>query len=198
MNIENLLTIDNTGLPKPPSIRQIQDKDVLELFMRDTSRDKRRYIAEAGYIYYMGDPKSPVHQQGLSEREGHDLAIDNYNLPKDYKPDNLVKRLITKYWNSSIGEAGMALNALHKSIHLISIAAVKINEILNNKLSNAISNDDVLPILNLMDSVAKKVSEIPILTASLKTAQNNLRDEEEEIIGRGGQVITSSMDADSN
>lgn len=198
MNIENLLTIDNTGLPKPPSIRQIQDKDVLELFMRDTSRDKRRYIAEAGYIYYMGDPKSPVHQQGLSEREGHDLAVDNYNLPKDYKPDNLVKRLITKYWNSSIGEAGMALNALHKSIHLISIAAVKINEILNNKLTNAISNDDVLPILNLMDSVAKKVSEIPILTASLKTAQNNLRDEEEEIIGRGGQVITSSMDADSN
>lgn len=198
MNIENLLTIDNTGLPKPPSIRQIQDKDVLELFMRDTSRDKKRYIAEAGYIYYMGDPKSPVHQQGLSEREGHDLAIDNYNLPKDYKPDNLVKRLITKYWNSSIGEAGMALNALHKSIHLISIAAVKINEILNNKLSNAISNDDVLPILNLMDSVAKKVSEIPILTASLKTAQNNLRDEEEEIIGRGGQIITSSMDADSN
>lgn len=198
MNIENLLTIDNTGLPKPPSIRQIQDKDVLELFMRDTSRDKRRYIAEAGYIYYMGDPKSPVHQQGLSEREGHDLAIENYNLPKDYKPDNLVKRLITKYWNSSIGEAGMALNALHKSIHLISIAAVKINEILNNKLTNAISNDDVLPILNLMDSVAKKVSEIPILTASLKTAQNNLRDEEEEIIGRGGQVITSSMDADSN
>lgn len=198
MNIENLLTIDNTGLPKPPSIRQIQDKDVLELFMRDTSRDKRRYIAEAGYIYYMGDPKSPVHQQGLSEREGHDLAIDNYNLPKDYKPDNLVKRLITKYWNSSIGEAGMALNALHKSIHLISIAAVKINEILNNKLTNAITNDDVLPILNLMDSVAKKVSEIPILTASLKTAQNNLRDEEEEIIGRGGQVITSSMDADSN
>lgn len=198
MNIENLLTIDNTGLPKPPSIRQIQDKDVLELFMRDTSRDKRKYIAEAGYIYYMGDPKSPVHQQGLSEKEGHDLAIENYNLPKDYKPDNLVKRLIAKYWNSSIGEAGMALNALHKSIHLISIAAVKINEILNDKLSNAISNDDVLPILNLMDSVAKKVSEIPILTASLKTAQNNLRDEEEEIIGRGGQVITSSMDADSN
>lgn len=198
MNIENLLTIDNTGLPKPPSIRQIQDKDVLELFMRDTSRDKRKYIAEAGYIYYMGDPKSPVHQQGLSEKEGHDLAIENYNLPKDYKPDNLVKRLIAKYWNSSIGEAGMALNALHKSIHLISIAAVKINEILNDKLSNAISNDDVLPILNLMDSVAKKVSEIPILTSSLKTAQNNLRDEEEEIIGRGGQVITSSMDADSN
>lgn len=198
MNIENLLTIDNTGLPKPPSIRQIQDKDVLELFMRDTSRDKRKYIAEAGYIYYMGDPKSPVHQQGLSEKEGHDLAIENYNLPKDYKPDNLVKRLIAKYWNSSIGEAGMALNALHKSIHLISIAAVKINEILNNKLSNAITNDDVLPILNLMDSVAKKVSEIPILTSSLKTAQNNLRDEEEEIIGRGGQVITSSMDADSN
>lgn len=198
MNIENLLTIDNTGLPKPPSIRQIQDKDILELFMRDTSRDKRRYIAEAGYIYYMGDPKSPVHQQGLSDKEGHELAIENYNLPKDYQPDQLVKRLISKYWNSSIGQAGIALNALHKSIHLISLAAVKINELLNKKLSNAITDEETMPILNLMDSVAKKVSEIPMLTASLKTAQNNLRDEEEEIIGRGGQVITSSMDADSN
>ena len=51
--IEKLLTIDDTGMPKAPSIRQLQDKDVALLWQRDTSKDKHKYIAEAGVIYYL-------------------------------------------------------------------------------------------------------------------------------------------------
>lgn len=196
--IEKMLTIDDTGMPQAPTIRQLQDKDVALLWQRDTSKDKRRYIGDVGVIYYLGDPKSPAKQQGLSDAESLKMAIDNFNLPKDYTPDSLVSKLINKYYISNITEAGVALEALRKSIHLISIAAVRINEQLNRKLSGVLADEDITPILTMMDSVSKRIAEIPALTKALGTAYENLRNEEEEQLARGGKQILSSMDADNN
>lgn len=196
LSIEKMLTIDETGMPKAPNIRQLQDKDVLTLYSRDTTSDKRKYIAEAGVIYYLGDPKSPARQQGLSDSEALKMAIENFNLPKDYYPDVLVKRLIDKYYTSNITEAGVALEVLHKSIHLVSIAATKINELLNKKLSGPLSDEEMLSTLTLMDNVNKKVVEIPALTKALGVAYDNLRNEQEAQLARGGQQILSSMNAD--
>lgn len=194
--IEKLLTIDDTGMPKAPSIRQLQDKDVALLWQRDTSKDKHKYIAEAGVIYYLGDPKSPAKQQGLSDAESLKMAIDNFNLPSSYTPDSLVKKLIDKYYINNITEAGVALEALQKSIHLVSLAAVRINEQLNKKLSTTLVDEDISPILVMMDAVSKRITEIPALTKALGVAYENLRNEEEEQIARGGKTILSSMDAD--
>lgn len=196
--IEKMLTIDDTGMPQAPTIRQLQDKDVALLWQRDTSKDKRRYIGDVGVIYYLGDPKSPAKQQGLSDEESLKMAIDNFNLSKDYTPDSLVSKLINKYYISNITEAGVALEALRKSIHLISIAAVRINEQLNRKLSGALADEDITPILTMMDAVSKRIAEIPALTKALGTAYENLRNEEEEQLARGGKQILSSMDADDN
>ena len=194
--IEKLLTIDDTGMPKAPSIRQLQDKDVALLWQRDTSKDKHKYIAEAGVIYYLGDPKSPAKQQGLSDAESLKMAIDNFNLPSSYTPDSLVKKLIDKYYINNITEAGVALEALQKSIHLVSLAAVRINEQLNKKLSTTLVDEDISPILVMMDAVSKRITEIPALTKALGTAYENLSNEEEEQLARGGKMILSSMDAD--
>ena len=196
--IEKMLTIDDTGMPQAPTIRQLQDKDVALLWQRDTSKDKRRYIGDVGVIYYLGDPKSPAKQQGLSDAESLKMAIDNFNLPKDYTPDSLVSKLINKYYISNITEAGVALEALRKSIHLISIAAVRINEQLNRKLSGTLADEDITPILTMRDAVSKRIAEIPALTKALGTAYENLRNEEEEQLARGGKQILSSMDADDN
>ena len=196
INIDKLLTVDETGMPKAPNLRQILDKDIALLWQRDTTKDKRKYIAECGVVYYLGDPKSPARQQGLTDEEALKMAIDNFNLPKDYQIDSLVRKLIDKYYNQNITEAGVALEVLHKSIHLVSIAATKINDILNRKLSNAISDEDITQILTMMDSVSKRIVEIPALTKALGTAYENLRNEEEQQLARGGKQILSSMDAD--
>lgn len=196
INIDKILTVDETGMPKAPNLRQILDKDIALLWQRDTTKDKRKYIAECGVIYYLGDPKSPARQQGLTDEEALKMAIDNFNLPKDYQIDSLVRKLIDKYYNQNITEAGVALEVLHKSIHLVSIAATKINDILNRKLSNAISDEDITQILTMMDSVSKRIVEIPALTKALGTAYENLRNEEEQQLARGGKQILSSMDAD--
>lgn len=198
LNIDKLLTIDDSGMPQAPTLRQLMDKDIALLWQRDTTKDKRKYIAEVGVIYYLGDPKSPAKQQGLTDAEAIKMAIDNFNLPENYQPDSLVRKLIDKYYIQNITEAGVALEALHKSIHLVSMAAVKINDMLNRKLAGAISDEDITSILTMMDSVSKRVAEIPALTKALGVAYENLRNEEEEQLARGGKQILSSMDADEN
>lgn len=198
VNIENMISIDDTGMPKAPSVRQILDKDVLELWARDKSSDKRKYLQEAGVVYYLGDPNSPAKQQGLNYDETIKMAIDNFNLPKDYTPDPLVKRIADKYYIQNITEAGVALDALRKSVHLVSIAANKINEQLSKRLTSLVNDDDIVPTMQLMGTVSKLIQEIPSLTKAIGTAYDNLRDEEEQQTARGGRTILSSMDADED
>lgn len=198
LDIDKLLIIDNTGMPQAPGIRQLLDKDILLLWQRDNTKDKRNYIAECGVIYYLGDPKSPARQQGLSDKEALDMAIEQFNLPQGYLPDPLVKKLIDKYYHQNITEAGIAIENLNKSIHLISLAANKINDLLNKKLTQNITEDDIPSVLSLMDSVSKKIAEVPNLVKALGVAYENLRTEEETKLARGGSVISSSMDADEN
>ena len=198
LNIDKMITIDDTGMPQPPNVRQLQDKDLLTLYQRDSSKDKHKYIKDCGVIYYLGDPKSPAKQQGLNDKEALKLAIDNFDLPKDYTPDNLVKRLIDKYYVNNITEAGMALEALRKSVHLVSLGANKINNLLNDKLQGAISMEDAQIILNLIKTVQDYVKVIPDLTKSINAAYDNLRNEEEEQLARGGRQILSSMNADED
>lgn len=196
IDIEKMIVIDDTGMPRAPGVRQLMDKDVLELWSRDKSKEKTKYLQEAGVIYYLGDPKSPAKQQGLSDDEALQMAIDNFNLPKDYVPDLLVKRLIDKYYISNITEAGVALEALQKSVHLVSIAANKLTEYLNKKLVNSINDEEVANIISVMQTVSKQVQEIPSLTKAIGVARENLRNEEEEQLARGGKRILSSMNAD--
>ena len=196
IDIEKMIVIDDTGMPRAPGVRQLIDKDVLELWSRDKSKEKTKYLQEAGVIYYLGDPKSPAKQQGLSDDEALQMAIDNFNLPKDYVPDLLVKRLIDKYYISNITEAGVALEALQKSVHLVSIAANKLTEYLNKKLVNSINDEEVANIISVMQTVSKQEQEIPSLTKAIGVARENLRNEEEEQLARGGKRILSSMNAD--
>ncbi len=196
--IEKLITVDESGMPKAPNVRQLLDKDVLSLYSRDNTPDKRRYIAECGVIYYIGDPKSPAKQKGLSDTEALKEAIENFNLPKDYKPDALVTKLIKKYYEQNITKAGVTIENLQKALHLTDLACNKIIDILNSKLRGEILEADVPTILVTIDGLNKRIEDIPKLSKALITAYENLRDEEETQTARGGVTILSSMDADED
>ena len=68
VTIDSMLVVDDTGMPVPPTIRQLLDRDIRTLYTRDKSKDKKQYIAECIVIYQLGDPKSPARQSGLSEK----------------------------------------------------------------------------------------------------------------------------------
>lgn len=195
--IDSLLVIDDNGMPVPPTVRQLVDKDVRTLYNRDKTKDKKHYIAECIVIYYLGDPKSPARQSGLSEPECLKLAIEQAGLEKDYIPDALVLKLIKRYYDENITEAGKVVENILQGIHNINLSISLMNNLLNEKLNSQLTLDDVQPILNLIDSVNKKAGDIPGILKKLEEAKQNLMYEKETELSRGGGVVLSSMDAES-
>jgi hypothetical protein len=193
LDLDWMLTIDETGMPQAPNMKQLLDKDVAILWTRDKSPDKIQYIKEVGVIYYLGDPKGPCLQEGLSEKESLKRAIENFDLPKDYQPDTLVWKLIKRYYNQRVGAAMENVIVLKKGLHNNTLAASKLNELLNEKLNEGASLETAGTIINLMDSLNKKVSDMPGLLKALQQAEENLLFEQEQTSGRGGEVVLSSM-----
>ena len=196
LTIDSLLIIDDNGMPKPPTLRQLIDRDMRELFTRDKTPDKKKYIADAIVIYYLGDPKSPARQAGLSDPEALKMAIEQAGLDNSYIPDKLVLRLITRYYNENITEAGKVVENILKGIHNINLSIDVINNLLNEKLNSQITLEEVPTIMTLIDSVNKKASELPSLLKKLEEAKQNLMYEKETELSRGGNTVLSSMDAE--
>lgn len=198
LNIEHLVTIDDTGMPQAPTLSQLLDKDVRMLYTRDKSREKTQYIKEVGVIYYLADPRSPTKQQGLSDNECIKFAINNFDLPKDYQPDLLVFKIAKRYYDQRITEAGIIVENMLKLIHNANIAVNKLNEVLNEKLSSGVGIDDASVIIDVMDKISTKAVQIPTLVKGLNEARDNLIFETEQTTARGGSSVVSSMNADED
>lgn len=196
VTIDNMLVVDDSGMPKPPAIRQLLDKDIRLLYARDKTPDKKKYFAEAIVIYQLGDPKSPARQSGLTEAEALKYAIEQAGLPKDYIPDTLVLRLIRRYYEENITEAGRVIENLLQTIHNINLGISQINRYLSEKLAGPLDGDAIAIILNLVDTVKKQAGDIPSTLKKLEEAKQNLMYEQETELSRGGNTVLSSMDAD--
>ena len=197
--IDSLITIDDSGMPKPPTTRQLIDRDVRELYTRDKTKDKSKYIAECIVIYYLGDPKSPAKQSGLSDPEALKMAIEQAGLEKNYIPDILVIRLIKRYYEQNITEAGRVVENILQGIHNINLSVSVINNLLNEKLnSNSLTLDEVSTVIGMVDNINKKASDLPSIMKKLQEAKENLMYEKETEISRGGNAVISSMDAEDN
>lgn len=194
--IDSLIIIDDNGMPKPPTTRQLIDRDIRELYTRDKTPDKKNYIAECIVIYYLGDPKSPARQAGLSDPEALKMAIEQAGLDKNYIPDKLVIRLISRYYNENITEAGKVVENILKTIHNINLSIDVVNNLLNEKLNSNITLEEVATVMQLIDSVSKRAGDIPSLLKKLEEAKQNLMYEKETELSRGGQAVLSSMDAE--
>ena len=194
--IDKMLVIDDTGMPVAPTIRQLMDKDIKQLYTRDKTKDKSNYIKECIVIYYLGDPKSPAKQSGLSDAESLKMAIQQAGLKDDYIPDELVQKIIKRYYYQNITEAGKVVENIQKGIHNINLSVDAINTILNEKLQSGLTLDDLPNILGMVDNVNKKASELPSIIKRLEEAKQNLMYEKETELSRGGGTVLSSMDAE--
>ena len=198
VTIDSMLVVDDTGMPVPPTIRQLLDRDIRTLYTRDKSKDKKQYIAECIVIYQLGDPKSPARQSGLSEKEALTYAIEQAGLDKTYIPDSLVLRLIKKYYDENITEAGRVVENILQTIHNINLGISQINRFLNEKLASPLDGDTIGVILGLVDNVKKQAGDIPSILKKLEEAKQNLLYEQQTELSRGGTAVLSSMDAEDN
>lgn len=193
-----MLVVDDSGMPVAPTLRQLLDKDIRSLYTRDKTPDKRKYIAEAIVIYQLGDPKSPARQSGLSEAEALKYAREQADLPSDYIPDTLVLRLIKRYYEENITEAGRVVENILQTIHNINLGIGQINRFLNEQLATPLTADTIATILSLVDNVKKQAGDIPSTLKKLEEAKQNLMYEQETELSRGGNAVLSSMDAEDN
>lgn len=198
ITIDSMLVVDDTGMPVPPTIRQLLDRDIRTLYTRDKSKDKKQYIAECIVIYQLGDPKSPARQSGLSEREALKYAIEQAGLNSDYIPDNLVLKLIKRYYDENITEAGRVVENILQTIHNINLGISQINRFLNEKLASPLDGDTIGVILGLVDNVKKQAGDIPSILKKLEESKQNLLYEQQTELSRGGTAVLSSMDAEDN
>ena len=198
VTIDSMLVVDDTGMPVPPTIRQLLDRDIRTLYTRDKSKDKKQYIAECIIIYQLGDPKSPARQSGLSEREALKYAIEQAGLNSDYIPDKLVLKLIKRYYDENITEAGRVVENILQTIHNINLGISQINRFLNDKLANPLDGDTIGVILGLVDNVKKQAGDIPSILKKLEESKQNLLYEQQTELSRGGTAVLSSMDAEDN
>lgn len=196
IGIDSLLVVDETGMPVPPTVRQLIDRDIRTLYSRDKSPDKKQYVAECIVIYQLGDPKSPARQSGLTEAEALKYAIEQAGLDKKYIPDSLVLRLIKRYYDENITEAGKVVENILQTIHNINLGIGQINRYLNEKLNTQLDGDNIAIILNLIDAVKRQAGDIPSVLKKLEEAKQNLMYETETELSRGGNAVLSSMDAD--
>ena len=198
VTIDSMLVVDDTGMPVPPTIRQLLDRDIRSLYTRDKSKDKKQYIAECIVIYQLGDPKSPARQSGLSEKEALKYAIEQAGLDKTYIPDSLVLRLIKRYKDENLTEAGRVVENILQTIHNINLGISQINRFLNDKLASPLNEDTIGTILGLVDNVKKQAGDIPSILKKLEEAKQNLLYEQQTELSRGGTAVLSSMDAEDN
>lgn len=198
VTIDSMLVVDDTGMPVPPTIRQLLDRDIRSLYTRDKSKDKKQYIAECIVIYQLGDPKSPARQSGLSEKEALKYAIEQAGLDKSYIPDSLVLRLIKRYKDENLTEAGRVVENILQTIHNINLGISQINRFLNDKLASPLDGDTIGTILGLVDNVKKQAGDIPSILKKLEEAKQNLLYEQQTELSRGGTAVLSSMDAEDN
>ena len=198
VTIDSMLVVDDTGMPVPPTIRQLLDRDIRSLYTRDKSKDKKQYIAECIVIYQLGDPKSPARQSGLSEKEALKYAIEQAGLNSDYIPDQLVLKLIKRYYDENITEAGRVVENILQTIHNINLGISQINRFLNDKLASPLDGDTIGTILGLVDNVKKQAGDIPSILKKLEESKQNLLYEQQTELSRGGTAVLSSMDAEDN
>ena len=198
ITIDSMLVVDDTGMPVPPTIRQLLDRDIRTLYTRDKTKDKKQYIAECIVIYQLGDPKSPARQSGFSEREALKYAIEQAGLNGDYIPDQLVLKLIKRYYDENITEAGRVVENILQTIHNINLGISQINRFLNEKLASPLDGDTIGVILGLVDNVKKQAGDIPSILKKLEESKQNLLYEQQTELSRGGTAVLSSMDAEDN
>ena len=199
ITIDSLLVVDDTGMPQPPGIRQLLDRDIRTLYTRDKSPDKKQYMAEAIVIYQLGDPKSPARQSGLSEREALTFAKEQAGLPDNYMPDSLVIRLIKRYENENLTEAGRVVENILQTIHNVNLLISHLNKYFNEQLAKpTLSGEELSVMFANIAAVKKEAGDIPSILKKLEEAKQNLMYEQETELSRGGNAVLSSMDAEDN
>ena len=133
-----------------------------DLYKRDKSKDKSRFIQELGYIYFMEDPRSDY--QYLTDIKDRAKAIIEGEGLKDWSEDTMLKEAM-EYYASFKTTSALLLEDTR-------IAVDKLREMLRNIDLTAV-DDKGKPIYTL-NIVTATIKQVPSLVKDLDEAEKTI------------------------
>lgn len=198
----NLLTIED-GEVKPLKIPEAIIAEVRQIVKRDKGsngdadgRKKLFAYKELGAVYWIADYRSPGRMEGYEGEELIEDAIKNFNLPAEWRPDDVVWSLIKKYEaNRDGGIAAEVLTEISSTFNLMLGTIKAIREKLRLKLQSVnVTDDELKGLIGMANELLKLAADIPKKIKEIEMAKEMLKHiEDDSTIGRGGVEITSSM-----
>ena len=107
-----------------------------------------------------------------------------------------INKLLKEY-EENIGEAGRTVENILKGIHNVNLMIDRINQLLNEKLTTTTDLASIKDAIDLVDDVNDAAGKIPQMIKKLEEAKQNLLYEKETELSRGGNIVSSSMDAEN-
>ena len=148
------------------------------LFDRDKSKHKDRATKELSYIWFFGDMKSDYKQELDEELRSEDIIRD-LKLPKNWKPDNLVKEAIEFYKKRSRTVTSRLLEDAYLAVSKISayLRDINLDETTTDARGIVRPKHDV-------KKVADTIKLIPQLLEALLAAEKAYLKEQSDIEGK--------------
>jgi hypothetical protein len=178
----------------PVSIKEYRD-------LYNNRKDKSTAQKELAFVAYICDYKSIGNIKGLSDKELYAQAIKDLELPKDYKPDPLVKAAMERY----IAENNKGVFGYFKELMSVYESSRKAIIILNKTLADqleAISNPNasedkksvsIQTILSNIESLKKITGTIERDVKTLNESLSSVKYQEtKKIRARGDAYVSDS------
>lgn len=151
------------------------------LYDRDKSKDKSLAKQELAYLYFMGDPRSDYQYLVDSEVRSEEI-IKGLGMPKNWKPDEAVKRALTFYESFKPISAGLLedtrlfVNKYREKLRELSFEDLEVKE---------------------LKEIGAIIKQIPSLAKDLDEAERTLsKDIVAEARARGSQTKALLEDED--
>ena len=135
-----------------------------QIWNRDRSVNKDKATMELGYVYFIADPRSD-YQYIIDEEERSKAIKEGEGLPKDWKPDKLVKEAIDFY--RSIKPTSALL------LEDTRVAIDKVRQFLKDVDLTAV--DDKGKPMYAINSITSTIKMIPQLIKDLNDAEKAIK-----------------------
>lgn len=165
-----------------------------DLYERDKSEDKSKFIKELIFIYWNVHPNSKGVKQGYKGKQLFQIALENSGL-KEEDIDDKIKDAINWYKKNIYGVNTKILINIYKSFNVTSKLIEKLTEknteilkaenITSDSINEALKNS--MHLIDLSTTIPKKIKDIEVALDNSKKELKNKK------VGRGGTIITESM-----
>lgn len=190
------VVINRASILFSKTVRDIMKRDRGGTFKGDNEgRQKELARREVGYGWWVVNINSPGVTGGYEKEELLKHAIDNLNLPSDWKPDALVLKWVEEYKAYHEGSATIrAIKNLIQGFSNMDSINEKLMESIKIKIG-ASSTEEIATLIGLQKTLMGQVADMPKMVKDLNSLYVEARRIEKNLsVGKGNVVISSSME----